>query len=94
MLKLDLIFQFRFSEISGKSEIPVEGESLPIPVSVLWARTYPKNIYKINEGTIAPMRRLNVRILVYLDDMLILASSKEEVIQARDTFEIWGFESI
>ena len=31
------------------------------------------------------MRKLNVRIIIYLDDMLLMASSLEDLLMARDT---------
>ena len=45
----------------------------------------PRVFTKLLKIPIALMRRLNVRLLIYLDDILILGSSKEENIQARDT---------
>lgn len=41
---------------------------------------------KLLKVSIAILRRLNVRLIIYLDDILIMASSKEQLIQHRDTF--------
>ena len=35
---------------------------------------------------ISIMRKLNVRLIIFLDDILIMASTKKELIQARGTF--------
>ena len=40
---------------------------------------------KIMKVPIAFLRRLNVQVIIYLDDMLLMARSKEELIQNRDT---------
>jgi len=45
----------------------------------------PKIFTNLLKIPIAILRRLNVRIVIYLDDMLILGYSWEEVIQSRDT---------
>lgn len=41
---------------------------------------------KVFTKLIAIIRRLNIIITIYLDDMLILVNSREEVIQSRDTY--------
>ena len=40
---------------------------------------------KIMKVPISMLRRLGIRLIIYLDDILIMASSKEELIAARDT---------
>jgi len=45
----------------------------------------PRVFTKLMKIPIAVMRRLNVRLLIFLDDILLMASSKEELEQARDT---------
>ena len=45
----------------------------------------PRIFTKLMKIPIALMRRLNVRLIIYLDDCLILGSTAQEVIAARDT---------
>ena len=43
---------------------------------------------KLMKIPLAFLRWLNVRLIIYLDDMLIFAHSKVELIQSRDTFDL------
>ena len=45
----------------------------------------PRIFTKLMKVPIAVMRRLNVRLIIFLDDILILGASLEELEQARDT---------
>ena len=45
----------------------------------------PRIFTKLMKIPIALMRRLNVRLKIYLDDMLLMGSSLEEIMMARDT---------
>lgn len=45
-----------------------------------WSRIFTK-LLKI---PISILRRLNIRVIIYVDDLLMLGFSKEELIQARD----------
>ena len=45
----------------------------------------PRIFTKLMKIPIALMRRLNVRLIIYLDDMLLMGSSLEEIMMARDT---------
>ena len=52
----------------------------------------PRIFTKLMKVPIAILRRLGVRLVIYLDDILIMGSSQEEVTRARDTiifFIIW-----
>ena len=60
-------------------------EALQIPLSVFWLRTSPNNFYKILKVPISLIRRLNIKIVIYLDDMLLLGRSIKEVSIATDT---------
>ena len=40
---------------------------------------------KLMKIPISVMRKLNVRLIIFLDDILIIASTKKKLIQARDT---------
>ena len=60
-------------------------EALQISLSVFWLRTSPNNFYKTLKVPISLIRRLNIKIVIYLDDMLLLGRSIKEVPIATDT---------
>ena len=45
----------------------------------------PRVFTKLMKIPISVMRKLNVRLIIFLDDILIMASTKKKLIQARDT---------
>jgi len=45
----------------------------------------PRVFTKLLKIPMAVLRRLNIKVIIYLDDLLILGCSREETIQARDT---------
>ena len=45
----------------------------------------PRVFTKLMKIPIAVLRRLNVRLIIFLDDILLMGASKQELIQARDT---------
>ena len=45
----------------------------------------PRLFTKLMKVPMALLRRLNIRLIVYLDDILIMGSSEEEILMARDT---------
>ena len=51
----------------------------------------PRNFTKIMKVPVALLRRLNIRLIIYLDDILILASclKKIEMEMARDSCSTW-----
>ena len=45
----------------------------------------PRIFTKLMKVPVSVMRKLNVRLVIYLDDILLMASSREELLMARDT---------
>ena len=45
----------------------------------------PRKFTKLVKVPIAILRRLNIRVVIYLDDMLLIGSSMKEIITARDS---------
>ena len=45
----------------------------------------PRRFTKLLKPVVGLLRRLGLRLIIYLDDMLIIANSKEKLIQDRDT---------
>ncbi len=69
------------SETQEVPQVRLRGKGLPIQGSSLWASSGPKDVPQVYgaEGI------QGIRILNYLDDWLILASSREQVIRHRDS---------
>ena len=67
------------SEIQEVCQIPVERPSIQAFSSSSGLYQVVKNPY------LALLRKVNVRIIIYLDDMLSIASSPEDLLMARDT---------
>ena len=78
-----LLFVSLTQKLQGQSSFSMVREALRIPLSVFWLRTSPKNFYQ--KVPISLIRRLNIRIVIYLDDMLLLGRSIKEVLIATDT---------
>ena len=45
----------------------------------------PKIFTKLLKVPVSLLRRLKIRIVIYIDDMLVMAASLKEIIMARDT---------
>ena len=63
----------------------MKGSVLPVPLPLLWFGTSPKDIHKVDESSLSLLRKLYVRLIIFLDDILLMASSKEELTFVRDT---------
>ena len=63
----------------------MKGSVLPVPLPLLWFGTSPKDIHKVDESSLSLLRKLYVRLIIFLDDILLMASSKEELTLVRDT---------
>ena len=59
--------------------------ALPVPLPLLWFGTSPKDIHKVDESSLSLLRKLYVRLIIFLDDILLMVSSKEELALVRDT---------
>ena len=53
--------------------------------SSFWPGTEPKNFHKIMKVPVSMLRRLGIRVIIYLDDLLIMAYNIGVLIAARDT---------
>ena len=72
------------SEIQEVFQIPVEGPSIRVLFPLIWTFPAPLAFTKLLKGPISLLRKLHVRIIIYLDDMLLLASSLEDLLLAGD----------
>lgn len=67
------------------SKVSMEGDIYQFLCFCFGLGPAPRIFAKLMKVSIALMRRLNVRLIIYLDDILILASTRTELKQARDT---------
>ena len=62
----------------------MEESDVPIAMSVPWFGPSTKDIYRIVEDSVSLLRKLMVRLIIFLNDFLILAASIEELILALE----------
>ena len=87
MCKLDMMptFRFPYTEIAGiASSFFFSGQGSSAN-SCFGLRPAPRTFTKILKVPLCPIRRLIIRIVVYLNDMLLLRRSIKEVLIATDT---------
>ena len=65
------------------SQITMAGKSLRVSLPVLWPGTCSKNIHKNNENSDCLVRRLNVWLIICLDNILLMGSTIEEIRVSR-----------
>ena len=77
---------FPVSEIQEICQIPLERPSIRVLLPLLRPFSSSSGFYKaIKSPYLSLLRKLNVRIVIYLDDMLLMVSSLEDLLVARDT---------
>ena len=64
----------------------MEGDSLRVHVPMFWTRPSSKGVYKgvYKRIPISLQRKINIRVIIYLDDMLILSHTIREAHMSRD----------
>ena len=67
------------------SEILSRMQPRRICLPMFWTKANFKNFYKIIKVPVALLRRVNIQIIFYLDDMLLMGKTLPETIMARDT---------
>ena len=61
-------------------------ETLRVSLHLFWNKPSTKNFYKITLKTpVSVLRRLNILIIMYLDDMFLTGYSTKETLMARNT---------
>jgi len=64
---------------------PMRRSTLRIPLSLFWPGVGTRIFTKLLKIPISILRRLNIRIIIYLDDMLLMRSTIEGFHMAKDT---------
>ena len=73
-------------ELKKVCEIFLIGKSLRVSLPLFWIRACPQDIFKTIKGTnIALPRRLNIRLVIFVDDILLMGRRLEEIVMSRDT---------
>ena len=80
-----ILFNPLVSETQEVCQIPVENPSIRVLLPLLRAFSSSSGLYKVIKSPYLSPEKLNVRIIIYLDDMLLMASSLEDLLMARDT---------
>ena len=73
------------SEIQKVCQIPVERPSIRVLLPLLRAFSSSSGFTMLLKVPISLLKKLHVRIIIYLNDMLLMASSLEDLLMARDT---------
>ena len=97
MVKLDLKDAYFSAPLENESKKYVrfqwKGETYQLLCLCFGLGPAPRFFTKLIKIPIAIMRKLNVRLIVYLDDILLMASTVEEILMARDTL-IFLFQNL
>ena len=73
------------SEIQEECQIPLEKPSLQVLLPLARVFSTYSGLYKvIRSPSLSLLKKLNVRIIIYLDNMLLTISSLEDFLMARD----------
>ena len=71
--------------VSKVCKVPLERKTLPVPMPVLRVSPCPLSVFsKLLKAPTALLRRLNIRLIIYLDDILIMGQSQSEIDMARE----------
>ena len=65
------------------SEVPtisIPGQNFPLHLSSLWPLLCPMGVHKDSEASLGCIMPNGVRMIVYIDDILLIAESKEQVL--------------
>ena len=71
-----------FFSASGTSKIckvSMEGSVVPVPMSMVWFGSSTKDIYETTPDSGHSFEMLMVRLLLFLDDVLLMSASIEEL---------------
>ena len=80
MAKLDLKeASFSVPVAEGSRRISLEESTLPIHLPTIWTKQCPMRPYKAPPSSLITLWDKGIRCLLYLDDMLILGESPEEL---------------
>ena len=80
-----LLFCSTASKTSEVHPVLLGRSVIRISMSIFWPGTSSKNFIKLLKIPIAILRKINIQIIAYLDDMLLMSQTIEGLNMARDT---------
>ena len=80
-----LFYRSPTHKIQKTSKILVERETIRVSVHSFRTGTSTQDIHKITQVPISMLRRLNIRLIIYSDELLLMGSNYQEICLARDT---------
>ena len=66
-------------------KVSMERKSILIPMSLFWSGTCSQDLHQTFKNPISILRRINIQLIIYLDDILIMRRGLEEILMSRDT---------
>ena len=86
MVKLDLFYCALGRRLTKECTLQMEKKNLSVPLHVFQSAPAPRVFTKLMKVPITLMRRINIRFIIYLDDIPLMGSTQqEEIIMIRDT---------
>ena len=73
-----------FSGRPKESDVSMGRNPVPVSMTVFWPCTSPIRFHKTPKDALALLKRIGIRVVIYLD-MLIIGRTREETIALRDT---------
>lgn len=74
-----------FHWIKTRGSLEGFGNCLRVHVPVLWTRSNTADVYKVIEHSNLTSEKINMRVTIYFDDMLILSHIIQKAHMSRDT---------
>jgi len=65
--------------ISSSPTLQVGGEDIPVQLPLLWPMHSPRVFTKVLKSSVEMLRSLGIYLVIYMDDMLLMTSSKQEL---------------
>ena len=85
MLQACLLLSESSNREQETNTVSVGRKTARVSLSGIWPRTSSKSFTKILKVAMTLLRRVDIRIIIYIDDMLIMGMSLKEIELARDT---------
>ena len=82
--KRQLLLCFSKKGIKEIYMVSVGRDTLRVPLSLFWSRSSSSNIYQNFKGTNFPLQGLQIRVIIYLEDVLLMSQTLEELLMSRD----------
>ena len=78
-----ILFSFIESCIQNICAVSLARETLRVSLSLFWTRTAPRIFTKLLKIPVSVLHRLNMLIIIYLDDLLLICHAIEEMLMTK-----------